>query len=535
MSKLRDNLPGGQKNLAPDELRNGTTQLPTLNEDSFLPLPATISSLSLHDGEAAFRLAAIVESSDDAIIGKDLNGIVTSWNKAAERIFGYTAEEMTGRSITTLIPPELQSDELLILSKIRAGEKVDHFQTVRLHKSGKRLQISLTVSPIRDQLGNVVGAAKIARDVSRQRETEEMARRLAAIVESSEDAIYSKDLNGTITSWNRGAERIFGYTPEEIIGRPITLIVPPELHANESALLRKIRAGERIDHFQTVRLNKRGDRIHVSLTVSPVKDEHGQIVGAAKIARDITQQKKLEAALYTSERLASVGRLAATVAHEINNPLQAVTNFIHLAKQQSDSSSKIMQYLAEADRELGRVVHLAQQTLGFYRDTSYPVLLPVADVVEDVLAIYERKFKYKELKVERRIEPGLTICTAQGELKQVISNLISNAIDASAKAGKVIVHARASRNFRSDRRGIRITVADTGAGIGREDRDKVFAPFFTTKKDVGTGLGLWITKDLLEKKGGHIHFRSRDSERSGTVMSIYLPTEMPAQGAEHVA
>lgn len=533
MNKPRDHRLGKHKSPAPDNRRSGATHIPTVNGDS--DLAATTSSLSLQDGVAALHLAAIVESSDDAIISKDLNGIVTSWNRGAERIFGYTAAEMTGQPITTIIPPELQGDEQLILAKIRAGERIDHFQTVRLHKNGSRFQISLTVSPIKDLRGKIIGAAKIARNITPQKEAEQLVRRLAAIVESSEDAIYSTNLDGNITSWNQGAERIFGYTVEEILELPVTVIVPQELHADESLLLRKVQAGNRIEHFQTVRINKRGDRIHVSLTVSPVKDEHGEIIGAAKIARDITQEKKLEAALYTSEKLASVGRLAATVAHEINNPLQAVTNFIHLAKQQSMSSPKILRYLADADRELGRVIHLAQQTLGFYRDNSYPVLMPVSDVVEDVLAIYERKLTYKGLQIERRLEPDLTICTAQGELKQVISNLLANAIDASARAGKIIVHARASRDFQSDRRGIRITVADTGSGIAQEDRAKVFTPFFTTKKDVGTGLGLWITKDLLEKKGGSIRFRSRASERSGTVMSIYLPTKTPDPCAERVA
>src|SRR5579859_6679208 len=533
MNNPHDNRLGEYKSPVPDARKNGATHIPTVNGDS--DLAATISSLSSQDGVAALHLAAIVESSDDAIISKDLNGIVTSWNRGAEHIFGYTAEEMTGQPITTIIPPEMQGDERLILSKIRAGKRIDHFQTVRLHKNGSRLQISLTVSPIKDMRGKIIGAAKIARNITQQKQAEQLVRRLAAIVESSEDAIYSTDLNGNITSWNRGAERIFGYTLEEILELPVAVIIPPELRADESLLLRKVQAGDRIDHFQTVRINKRGDRIYVPLTISPVRDEHGQISGAAKIARDITQQKKLEEALYTSERLASVGRLAATVAHEINNPLQAVTNFIHLAKQQSVSAPKIMRYLADADRELGRVVHLAQQTLGFYRDNSYPVLMPVSDVLEDVLAIYERKFTYKDLKIEKRLEPGLTICTAQGELKQVISNLLANAIDASARAGKIIVHARASRDFRSGRRGIRITMADTGSGIAQEDRAKVFTPFFTTKKDVGTGLGLWITKDLLEKKGGSIRFRSRASERSGTVMSIYLPMEAPTHCTEHVA
>src|SRR5262249_36775966 len=151
---------------------------------------------------------------------------------------------------------------------------------------------------------------------------------LAAIVESSDDAIASKDLNGIVTSWNKSAERLFGYTAEEIIGKPITLVIPPELHSDEAMILGKIRRDERIDHFETIRVTKSGEKIEVSLTISPVKDANGNVIGAAKIVRDITENKKIERALRTTERLATAGRLAATVAHEINNPLEAVTNLV---------------------------------------------------------------------------------------------------------------------------------------------------------------------------------------------------------------
>jgi PAS domain S-box-containing protein len=364
---------------------------------------------------------------------------------------------------------------------------------------------------------------------------DQAARRLAAIVESSDDAIVSKDLNGIVMSWNKAAERIFGWKAEEIIGKPITLIIPPELQDDEPRILAKLRAGERIDHFQTIRVRKTGERLNISLTVSPVRDHTGKVVGAAKIARDITQQKKLEEAIQISERLASVGRLAATVAHEINNPLEAVTNFIYLARHQPGLPEKAKYYLKYADQELARVAHIARQTLGFYRDNSHAVSIAVPNVVEDVLAIYERKFKYKSLKIERRIEPGLTICAMRGELKQVLSNLVANAIDASGKGGTIIVHARKSRDFHSGRNGIRITIADTGSGIDDSHKERLFSPFFTTKKEVGTGLGLWITKDLLERKGGHISFRSRSSKPSGTVMSIYLPALLPEERAELAA
>jgi PAS domain S-box-containing protein len=480
--------------------------------------------------DAALRLAAIVESSDDAIVGKDLNGVVTDWNKAAERIFGYTADEMIGRSITTIIPPELQGDEPIILSKIRAGERIEHFETVRVRKDGRRIHVSLTVSPIKAEDGTIIGAAKIARDITAEKNSEHAADRLAAIVESSDDAIVGKDLTGIVTNWNKAAERIFGYKAEEIIGQPITTIIPVELQGDEPGILARIQAGERIEHFETVRVTKDGRRLNVSLTVSPIKDSKGRIVGAAKIARDITQQKKLEDALRTTERLASVGRLAATVAHEINNPLEAVTNFIYLANQQPDLSEKLKRYLSSADQELRRVAHIAQQTLGFYKDNSQPTEVSIAEAIGDVLTVYDRKMTYKQLRVEQRVEADLRLRTLAGELKQVLSNLIANAIDASREGGRLIIRARAARCG-----GARITIADTGVGIAARDQANLFTPFFTTKREVGTGLGLWITRDLLRKKGGNIRFRSRNQEPSGTVMRIYLPEQAAVQAVNSVA
>src|SRR3954447_9468742 len=484
--------------------------------------------------DAALRLAAIVESSDDAIVGKDLNGVVTNWNKAAERIFGYTAEEMIGRSITTIIPEDLQGDEPIILSKIRAGQRIEHFETERVRKDGRRIHVSLTVSPIRAEDGTIIGAAKIARDITSQKLSEHAAERLAAIVESSDDAIVGKDLTGVVTNWNKAAERIFGYTAEEIIGKPITTIIPIELQGDEPGILARIQAGERIEHFETVRVTKDGRRLDVSLTVSPIKDGNGKIVGAAKIARDITQQRKLEEALRTTERLASVGRMAATVAHEINNPLEAITNFIYLANQQPELSEKLKRYLSSADQELRRVAHIAQQTLGFYKDNSQPVILSVADAVQDVLTVYERKMTYKQLRVEQRMEPELEIRTMAGELKQVLSNVIVNAIDASREGGRIDIRARAVKNG-TRVHGVCITIADTGIGIAARDQRNLFTPFFTTKREVGTGLGLWITRDLLQKKGGSIRLRSRDHEPSGTVVKVYLPAEPAARSVNNVA
>jgi PAS domain S-box-containing protein len=490
-----------------------------------------------YDPEAqqnSLLLQAIIDSSDDAIISKDLNGTVTSWNRAAERMFGYSAAEIVGKSILTIVPPELQSDEPRFLSTIRAGERIDHFETVRCRKDGTRLNISLSISPVRDQSGNIIGAAKVARDITQQRIDQRAARHLAAVVESSDDGIISKDLNGFVTSWNPAAEHIFGYTAQEAIGRNILFLIPPELHGDEPIILGKIRAGERIEHFETIRLHKNGTRLDVSLTVSPILDG-GKIVGASKIVRDVTRQRKMEAALHISERLASVGRLAATIAHEINNPLEAVTNFIYLARQAPDLPENVAEYLKVADHELARVAHVAQQTLGFYRDQTRPVHVDVAAAVDDVLTIYHSRISYKDLRVETRIEPSLRFYTLHGQLKQVLLNLVANAVDASHQSGRLAITARLRKAFRSGANVLSLTVADTGTGISLQDREKVFEPFYTTKKDVGTGLGLWITRDLLEKKGGHIRLRSRTGKKSGTAMTVFLPEEAHASAEETAA
>jgi PAS domain S-box-containing protein len=245
-------------------------------------------------GRANSWLGAVVDSSDDAIVSKDLNGIVTSWNAAAERIFGFTADEMVGSSILKIIPDDMHDEEQHILSRIRQGLRVDHFETVRRRKDGRLINISVTVSPVRDATGAIMGASKIARDITAQREGERARGLLASIIESSDDAIISKDLTGRITSWNRAAERMYGYTAEEMIGQPVLRIVPPELHDEEARILAKVRAGERIEHLPTTRLAKDGRRLEVEITVSPVRNINGAIIGAAKSARDVSAKREAD-------------------------------------------------------------------------------------------------------------------------------------------------------------------------------------------------------------------------------------------------
>jgi PAS domain S-box-containing protein len=353
---------------------------------------------------------------------------------------------------------------------------------------------------------------------------------LAAIVESSEDAIASKDLNGVITSWNRSAERLFGYTAKEIIGQPVTLIIPPELRDDEPRILSKIRAGERIEHFETVRVHKDGRRINVSLTVSPIKDEKGRIVGAAKIVRDITERKKIDRALRVTEKLAAAGRLAATVAHEINNPLEAVTNLVYLAKMDVHNTERVTEYLEIASRELDRVAHITRQTLGFYRDTSSASRVSVTHILDDLLSFYERRFESRKISVVKQYDQNIEVTALVGELRQAFSNLIGNAIDAMPGGGTLAIRATQTHSWDSSLRpGVRITILDTGHGIEPQHRKNLFQPFFTTKEDVGTGLGLWITRSIVEKHGGTIRLKSRTGpDKHGTAFSIFLPLDASA-------
>jgi PAS domain S-box-containing protein len=280
---------------------------------------------------ATQRLAAIVDSSDDAIISKDLDGTINSWNSAAERLFGYTAEEVIGKSVTILIPQDRQDEESFIIGRIRRGERVDHYETVRRRKDGNLIDVSLTVSPVRDMQGGIIGASKIARDITQRSRDVEAALLLASIVESSDDAIISKDLDGTITSWNKGAERVFGYMAEEIIGKNIKVLIPPEYQKEEETIIERVRRGQRIEHYETIRQRKHGSLINVSLTISPLKNAQGEIIGASKIARDITERKRSEA---------QITLLAREAEHRAKNILATVQATVHLSQSDTPEGLK---------------------------------------------------------------------------------------------------------------------------------------------------------------------------------------------------
>jgi PAS domain S-box-containing protein len=363
-------------------------------------------------------------------------------------------------------------------------------------------------------------------------QAEEAVRNLSAIVESSDDAIIGKTLlDGTITSWNRGAEQLYGYTAAEVLGQSMSILLPPDRPDELVTVLQRLARGEHIAPYETVRRRKDGTLIDVAVKISPVIDAAGNIVGAAGIARDITERKRAEDALIRSEKLASVGRMAATVAHEINNPLAAVMNSIYIANSDPTLSPQTRDALQVADQELRRVAHIAAQTLVFCRETGIPTELQLPKIIDDVLGVYAKKLRDRGITVQQRQRCGpcgkkCDFCLAgnAGELRQVISNLLGNAMDALQDNGTL--HVRLSRaTSRDGSPKLRLTMADNGCGIRTENLKRVFEPFFTTKETVGTGLGLWVTEQIVQKYGGSIRMRSQ--ARKGTVFSITLPATLP--------
>jgi PAS domain S-box-containing protein len=346
-------------------------------------------------------------------------------------------------------------------------------------------------------------------------------REMAAIVEYSCDAIYSSRLNGVITSWNHAAELLYGYTAEEAVGLPVTRLAPPELIDEVRRNYGILNGGGSVPPHRTERMRKDGSRWPVLLSVSPLRNARGEIVGASSIARDISTEKQSEEAIRRSEKLATAGRLAASIAHEINNPLEAIVNLLYLARHDPGHAGE---YLTLAEKEVGRIANLAQQTLGFVREASSPDSMDPIPIIEETLQLYSRKLESRRIEIKRSFRSSCEVSGYSGELRQLLANLLVNAVEAMADGGSLEVRVAAGQDWSDGRLGVRITIADNGSGIARDHLRQIFEPFYTTKKDTGTGLGLWVSRGIVEKHGGSIRVRSRAEGRAtGTVFVIFLP------------
>jgi len=349
---------------------------------------------------------------------------------------------------------------------------------------------------------------------------------LAAIVESSNDAIFSKTLDGLIMTWNKAAEGMYGYQAAEIIGKSVSILQPSDRLGELTDMLERLRSGQKVDQFETTRVARDGHLLTVALTISPIWDAGG-VVGASTIARDITRSKLNEQSLQNSEKLAIAGRMAATLAHEINNPLEAVANALYLLSESSSLDESARQFLASAQTELTSIRQVATATLGLHRgNADRPQPVRVSELFDSVFPIYGRKLRALGIAVESRYDTDILVNVFPGELRQVFSNLIVNAVDALEKSGdKLCVHVFASSDRANPtQKGLRITLSDNGSGIPAEKRAHIFEPFYTTKGSTGTGIGLWVSLGIVKKYGGSMRFRSVVKPgHSGTTFSVFLP------------
>ena len=484
--------------------------------------------------QASNLLAAIVDSSDNVIISKTLDGIITSWNTTAQRVFGYSAKEAIGAHITLIIPKDRLPEEDGIISRVKRGERIEHFDTVRQRKDGTLIDISLTISPVRDSSGRIVGASKVAREITDRKRAERSTALLAAIVDSSDDAIVSKTLDGIITSWNKSAQQMFGYLPEEAVGKHITLIIPRDRWDEEAGIIDRLRRGERVDHFQTLRRRKDGSLIDVSLTISPVKDSSGNIVGASKVARDISAAVRAAEALRGSEE--ELRRLSQSLDHQVRSrtgELQELSWQLmrtrdeerrYVARELHDSAGQSLAVLAiEVDQllqkastspelaaDIERIRETVRQLHSDIRTTSYLLHPPLLDEsgLQAAISWYAGGLTERTaLPIDVEISENLG--RLPRELELVLFRFVQEAltnIHRHASATKAWIAMSRSQSH------VMAEVRDNGSGMSPERLRQVTSG--------GSGLGIRGMRERIRQFQGSMEIHS---DSSGTKVSIEIP------------
>ena len=468
------------------------------------------------------QLYTTLTSIGDGVIAADASGLVSFMNTSAEQMTGWTQAEAVGQPLVSVFRVMHETTRQLADSAFeqakRGGVVEPSNNALLITRDGRELGIDESGAPILSLEGELTGVILTFRDITDKRAAEEARLLLASIVNSTQDAIISRDLQGIINSWNKGAERLYGYAADEVLGRPFEMLLPDDDSGRD--LLRReeeLMTGG-LDHLDSLRRCKDGRVINVSLTVSPIYDYSGRLIGMATIGRDITAQKLAEAALRTSEKLAATGRLAAAIAHEINNPLEAVMNLLYLIETEREAGGARLLAI-QAQEELNRVAHITRQTLAFYRDSTRPVRVDLREIVASLFEIYNREIQEKGISTSIEMEDGLSVEAFPGELRQVFANLIRNAIEAMQEPGELAI-----RGLRDHAGHVIITIRDTGSGVPPNRIEQIFEPFFTTKGVNGTGLGLWVTQGIVQKHGGTIGVVSPPTgEPTGAVFTLVLP------------
>jgi PAS domain S-box-containing protein len=505
--------------------------------------------------EANSRLAAIVESSADAMIGKTLDGVITSWNSGAEQMYGYTADEIIGHHIAAIIPPD-RTDELgPMLERVRQGERVEHIDTTRVRKDGSTVDVSVAVSPVRDASGAMVGASTVARDITGAKRAVDALRaseaRKTAILQSALDAVISIDEDGRLVEFNPAAERIFGHSRDDVVGQSMAdLIVPPALREQHRAgLARYLATGEAHvlgRRLELTALRADGTEFPVELAITQV-DVAGPPLFTAYV-RDVSEQHRQRAELHAlndrrhqSERLESLGQLAGGIAHDFNNLLAAIMNYAAFVADETADRPAVLADVQQIQTAAERAARLTGQLLIFgRRGAIQPETLELNAIVAEIHNLLSRSIgEHIELRVDP--SPNLPNMRAdRGQIEQVLLNLAVNARDAMPDGGTLTIETASvelDEDYACQHPGVNaghyvgLTVSDTGTGMTADVAAHIFEPFFTTKPvGQGTGLGLATVYGIVAEAGGTMSVYSE--EGIGTTFRLYFPvTAVPASAS----
>lgn len=458
---------------------------------------------------------------------RDVDGTIRFWSAGAEQLYGWPRSLAIGRSshelLATRFPEPLDAIHAELLR-----EGAWHGELRHRTRDGRELSIASHWALQRDADGRPGGIIEINSDISFQREGAEAMRRLAAIVESSRDAIIGKALDGTVTAWNRAAEAMFGWRAEEIIGQPIIRLFPPDRVAEEAVIQQRIARGDLIDRYETVRRRKDGTDFPVSLTVSPIHDETGAVVGASKLVRDLTTERASEqrlrdvqSELFHVQRLTELGQLVSALVHEVNQPLAAIGNYSAAGKRLLTAGQvaaagaalqKITEQTERAHQIIQRLRNFVRKSDGDQRTEHLPTL------IQEAVALVMASLREQRLALETRLDPRAVRVTADRvQVQQVLFNLLRNAVEAMEHAPRrevVITAALAEEGM------VEVGVADTGSGLSPEVRASLFRPFVTTK-DGGMGVGLSVCRSIVEAHGGRMW--AEDNPGGGTLFRFTLP------------
>jgi two-component system cell cycle sensor histidine kinase/response regulator CckA len=472
------------------------------------------------------EFAAIAESTSDAIIGKTLDGIVTSWNAAAETIYGYRAEEAIGHPIEFIVPADRHPELASLLDRVRNGERVHNLETVRIRKDGTAVEVALSLSPIVDTAGRPIGSSAIARDISERKRAQNQLRRSEAryrdLFENATDLIAVVDLESRLTDMNTAFATALGYSRDELIGRPISEFVPDESHALlADAREAKLASRREATVYEHDLIARDGSRIQVEVA-SRLLFEDGQPVGTEAICRDITERTRLEQELRVAQKMEAIGQLAGGIAHDFNNLLLIIRTCSELLLARIDDA-ELRPDLTEIDRAAQRATELTRQLLAFgRRQVLQPQVTDLHEQLEDMLQLLHRTIG-ENIAVD--YQPGADVPFVhvdRSQLSQVILNLAVNARDAMPNGGSLTIRTEAASNPDGALAGryALLQIADTGIGIPAADQRQIFDPFFTTKEH-GSGLGLATVHGIITQSSGHITVSSAPGD--GATFSIYLP------------